>query len=67
MKKKILLSLAALLTALSASPAFATLTGDASAAITAATGDATTVGGYVVAAVAVIAGIALILTLVRKI
>lgn len=46
--------------------ASATIVTEASTALTAATADASTVGGYVVAAVATIAAIGIILTLVRK-
>ncbi|WP_442499649.1 major capsid protein [Methylobacter sp. sgz302048] len=46
--------------------ASATLAADAQTAITAAQTDATTVGGYVVAAVAVVAGVGIVLGLIRK-
>lgn len=46
--------------------ASATLASDAQTAITAAQADATTVGGYVVAAVAVVAGVGIVLGLIRK-
>ncbi|MFZ2404291.1 MAG: hypothetical protein WAW41_04080 [Methylobacter sp.] len=47
--------------------ALATLIYDAQGAITGITNDSTIVGGYVVSAVAVIAGVGIILSLVRKV
>jgi hypothetical protein len=46
--------------------ASATLSGEAQTAIETAKADAITVGGYVVAAVAIVAGVGILLGLVRK-
>ncbi|MFZ2404292.1 MAG: major capsid protein [Methylobacter sp.] len=48
-------------------PVSASVITDAQTALTAAGTDASTVGGYVVAAVAVIAGVGIILSMVRKV
>ena len=64
--KKRVLALAATAGAFVSGSAFATPITDAEAAITAASGDALVVGGYVVAAVAGLVVISLILGMVRK-
>lgn len=66
MMKNTWLAIAGFFAFLFANPAAATLLTDVETAITSAKGDALTVGGYVVAAVAALIVITLIIGMVRK-